>query len=41
MMPSKDGPIVIEVELIEPMMFFDHQPSTVESYTDHIEKYLK
>jgi glutathione synthase/RimK-type ligase-like ATP-grasp enzyme len=41
MMPSKDGPMVIEVELIDPMMFFDHQPSTVESYADHIEKYLK
>jgi glutathione synthase/RimK-type ligase-like ATP-grasp enzyme len=41
MIPGKDGPTVIEVELIDPMMFFDHQPETAEAYADHIENYFK
>ncbi|MCW4048099.1 MAG: hypothetical protein NWE89_00030 [Candidatus Bathyarchaeota archaeon] len=40
MIPTRDGPIVIEIELIDPFMFFDHLPETVESYVDHIENFL-
>ena len=40
-MPKKECPVVIEAELIEPMMFFDHQPETVERYADHIEKFFQ
>jgi glutathione synthase/RimK-type ligase-like ATP-grasp enzyme len=41
MMPNEEGPVVIEVELIDPMMFFDHQPETAEAYAIHIEKFFK
>ena len=40
LIPSDDGPVVIELELIDPMMFFNHQPETAENYADHIEDYL-
>ena len=38
---SKGGPLIIEMELIEPRMFFEYYPETAESYVDHIENYLK
>ena len=40
MIPSENGPIVIEIELIDPMMFFNHQPKTAENYANHIERSL-
>jgi glutathione synthase/RimK-type ligase-like ATP-grasp enzyme len=40
MIPNEDGPIVIEVELIDPMMFFDHLPETALAYADYIENFL-
>jgi glutathione synthase/RimK-type ligase-like ATP-grasp enzyme len=40
MIPSDNGPYVIEIELIDPMMFFNHQPETADNYADHIENYL-
>ena len=40
MIPSYDGPKLVEVELIDPFMFFDHQPTTVEGYASHIENSL-
>ena len=40
MIPTENGPIVIEVELIDPVMFFDIHPKTAEAYADHIENFL-
>lgn len=40
MIPTDSGPMIIEVELIDPNMFFDHLPETVDSFADHIEHYL-
>jgi glutathione synthase/RimK-type ligase-like ATP-grasp enzyme len=37
---SKKGPVIIEMELIEPRLFFEYHPQTAESYADHIENYL-
>lgn len=34
------GPMIIEVELIEPMLFFDFFPETIEVFADHIEMSL-
>ena len=36
-----DGPLLIELELIEPFMFFDMFPDKAEVFVDHIEKYLR
>ena len=41
MLMTKDGPVIIEVELIEPWLFFDFFPNTVETYVDHIANYVK
>lgn len=41
MIPTESGPLIIEMELIDPFLFFDHLPDTVESYADHIENFLK
>ncbi|MBC8224171.1 hypothetical protein H8E65_06250 [Candidatus Bathyarchaeota archaeon] len=41
MIPTDSNPLVIEVELIDPNLFFDHLPETVESFADHIEYSLK
>ena len=38
---SRKGPLIIEVELIEPMLFFDFFPETVNVFADHIEKALR
>jgi hypothetical protein len=38
---ASTGPLLIELELIEPFMFFDIFPETAETYADHIEHYLK
>jgi hypothetical protein len=32
LIPSAAGPLLIELELVDPMLFFDHLPSTVESF---------
>ena len=34
------GPLIIEMELIEPRLFFEYYPETAVSYADHIENYL-
>jgi len=34
------GPVIIELELIEPWLFFDHFPETVNSYADHIASFF-
>jgi len=41
MIPTDSSPLVIEVELIDPNLFFDHLPETVKSFADHIEYSLK
>ena len=41
MLMTKDGPVIIEVELIDPWLFFDLFPDTVETYVDHIANYVK
>ena len=41
MIPTESDPMIIEVELIDPFLFFDHIPETAESYADHIEKFIK
>jgi glutathione synthase/RimK-type ligase-like ATP-grasp enzyme len=38
---SDNGPLIIEMELIEPRLFFEYYPQTADSYVDHIENYLK
>lgn len=38
---TPDGPLLIELELIEPFMFFDLFPETAETYAEHIEIFLK
>jgi len=38
---ARNTPLIIEVELIEPMLFFDFFPETVEVFADHIEKALR
>ena len=40
LVPSAAGPLLIELELVDPMLFFDHLPATVESFADHIENSL-
>ncbi|TFH16206.1 hypothetical protein E4H04_07015 [Candidatus Bathyarchaeota archaeon] len=35
------NPVIIEVELIEPMLFFNFFPNTVDLFTEHIVKSLK
>lgn len=40
MIPTGSDPLVIEVELIDPNLFFDHLPETVGSFADHIENFL-
>lgn len=40
MIPTESMPLVIEVELIDPNLFFDHLPETIESFADHIENFL-
>lgn len=37
---SNQGTLIIEMELIEPRLFFEYYPETAESYADHIENYL-
>lgn len=41
MIPARSGPVLIEVELIDPFMFFDHVPNTENAYANHIQKYLE
>ena len=41
MLMTKDGPVIIEVELIDPWLFFDLFPNTVETYVSHIANYVK
>ena len=41
MIPTDSDPLVIEVELLDPNLFFDHLPETVGSFADHIEHFLK
>jgi len=36
MLTTRKRPLIIEVELIEPNLFFDFFPRTVESFADHI-----
>jgi glutathione synthase/RimK-type ligase-like ATP-grasp enzyme len=38
---AKNGPFVIEVELIEPFLFFDLFPETSETFADHIMNSIK
>jgi glutathione synthase/RimK-type ligase-like ATP-grasp enzyme len=38
--PAEPDPLLIEVELIDPFLFFDHVPETAEVFTDHIQKFL-
>jgi glutathione synthase/RimK-type ligase-like ATP-grasp enzyme len=40
-MRGRKGPLIIEVELIEPMLFFDFFPETVDVFADHIERFLR
>jgi glutathione synthase/RimK-type ligase-like ATP-grasp enzyme len=40
MIPIEEQPLIIEVELIDPNLFFDQLPETVESFANHIELYL-
>ncbi len=37
---TREGPLIIEVELIEPRLFFEYYPDTAESYAEHIKNYL-
>jgi uncharacterized protein (UPF0262 family) len=37
---SNEGPVIIEMELIEPRLFFEYHPQTAESYANHIETHL-
>jgi glutathione synthase/RimK-type ligase-like ATP-grasp enzyme len=37
---SDNRPIVIEIELIDPMMYFNLLPKTTQNYADHIYDYL-
>jgi glutathione synthase/RimK-type ligase-like ATP-grasp enzyme len=41
MIPTSSDPLIIEVELIDPNLFFDHLPETVKSFADHIENFIK
>ena len=41
MLMTRSGPMIIEVELIEPFLFFDHFPDTVDAYVNHIENFLR
>ena len=41
MIPTESNPMIIEIELIDPFLFFDHFPETAESYADHIEDFIK
>lgn len=38
---SDKGPLIIEMELIEPRLFFEYYQETAESYANHIEKFLE
>jgi len=38
--PTYTGPMIVEVELIDPAFFFDHVPETIKSFADHIENFL-
>jgi hypothetical protein len=38
MVNTSKSPLVIEVELIEPFLFFDMFPETAEVFADHIMK---
>ncbi|TFH14245.1 hypothetical protein E4H04_10570 [Candidatus Bathyarchaeota archaeon] len=40
MIPSKPEPMLIEVELIDPFLFFEHVPETANTYADHIKQCL-
>jgi hypothetical protein len=40
MIPTETDPMLIEIELIDPFLFFDHFPETAESYADHIQNFL-
>ena len=37
---KESGPVIIEVELIEPWLFFDYFPDTVNTYADHIASFF-
>jgi hypothetical protein len=36
MVSTSRGPLLIEMELIEPFFFFDMFPKTAETFADHI-----
>lgn len=40
MIPKPSDPIIIEIELIEPLLFFDLFPETVKTYAEHIENHF-
>lgn len=40
LIPTGSEPFVIEVELVDPNLFFDHLPETGKKFADHIENYL-
>jgi len=37
---TRNGPVIIELELIEPWLFFDSFPDTVSTYADHIASFF-
>jgi len=41
MVNTPKGPLIIEVELIEPFLFFDMFPETVEVFADHIKDSIR
>lgn len=40
MIPTDSTPLIIEVELLDPNLFFNYLPETVESFANHISNYL-
>jgi glutathione synthase/RimK-type ligase-like ATP-grasp enzyme len=41
MVPLEPVPMVMEVELIDPYLFFEHVPETAQAYASHIKHFLK
>jgi hypothetical protein len=37
---TEKGPVIIELELIEPWLFFDSFPDTVSTFADHIASFF-
>ena len=40
LLPSAEGPQVLEVELVEPSLFLEHVPEAAEAYADAVERRL-